>query len=71
MAQSIHPFEDGNSRIARATTDMALAQDEGSGQRLYSMSHQIQTERDAYYDVLEKTQKGECDATGWVAWFLE
>ena len=68
---SIHPFEDGNGRIARAITDMALAQDEGSGQRLYSMSKQIGIERSAYYDVLERTQKGTGDATVWLAWFLE
>ncbi len=68
---SIHPFEDGNGRVARAITDMALSQDEGSGQRLYSMSSQIQVERDAYYDVLERTQKGEGDATDWLGWFLE
>ena len=68
---SIHPFEDGNGRIARAITDMALSQDEGSGQRLYSMSQQIQLERSAYYDVLERTQKGAGDATDWLAWFLE
>ena len=68
---SIHPFEDGNGRIARAITDMALSQDEVSGQRLYSMSQQIKVERSAYYDVLERTQKGEGDATNWLAWFLE
>lgn len=68
---SIHPFEDGNGRIARAITDMALSQDEGSGQRLYSMSKQIQVERSAYYEVLESTQKGKGDTTDWLAWFLE
>lgn len=68
---SIHPFEDGNGRIARAITDMALSQDEGRDQRLYSMSQQIQVERNAYYDVLERTQKGTSDATEWVVWFLE
>jgi len=68
---SIHPFEDGNGRIARAITDMALSQDEGSGQRLYRMSQQIRVERNAYYDVLERTQKGKGDATNWLAWFLE
>lgn len=67
---SIHPFEDGNGRIARAITDMALSQDEGGGQRLYSMSQQIQVERKAYYDVLEHTQKSTGDATDWLAWFL-
>lgn len=68
---SIHPFEDGNGRIARALTDMALAQDEGSGRRLYSMSHQIQVESSTYYEVLERTQKGVGDVTEWLAWFLK
>lgn len=67
---SIHPFEDGNGRIARAITDMALAQDEGKDFRLYSMSAQINSERDDYYDVLERTQKGDGDITGWLVWFL-
>ncbi len=68
---SIHPFEDGNGRIARAIADMALAQDEGNGCRLYSVSAQIKSERDAYYDVLERTQKGGGDITEWIVWFLE
>lgn len=67
---TIHPFEDGNGRIARAIADLALARSEGSSQRFYSMSAQIRTERDAYYDQLERTQKGETDITDWVLWFL-
>jgi Fic family protein len=68
---TIHPFEDGNGRIARALADMALARDERTGYRLYSMSAQISNERDAYYDALERTQKGHGDVTEWIAWFLE
>lgn len=68
---SIHPFEDGNGRIARAITDMALAQDENTDCRMYSMSAQIEAERAGYYDVLEKTQKGDGDITEWIIWFLE
>ena len=56
---TIHPFEDGNGRIARAIADMALARSEKSSQRFYSMSAQIRQERNAYYDILEATQKGE------------
>jgi Fic family protein len=66
-----HPFEDGNGRIARAIADMALARSEGSSQRFYSMSAQIQQERNAYYDILEATQKGELDITAWLEWFLD
>lgn len=68
---TIHPFEDGNGRIARAIADMALAQSEDSGQRFYSMSSQIRTERTDYYDMLERTQKGSLDITDWLVWFLE
>lgn len=68
---TIHPFEDGNGRIARAITDMALAQSEDSAQRFYSMSGQIRTERKAYYNILEQTQKGSLDVTPWLLWFLE
>jgi Fic family protein len=68
---SIHPFDDGNGRIARAIADMMLARSEGSSQRFYSMSAQIRNERDAYYDILEATQKGELDITRWLAWFLD
>ena len=67
---TIHPFEDGNGRIARAIADLALARSEGSSQRFYSLSAQIRTERSAYYDQLEQTQKGETDVTEWVLWFL-
>lgn len=68
---SIHPFEDGNGRIARAVADMALARSEGSPERFYSMSAQIGLERNAYYDILEATQKGNLDITDWQLWFLE
>ncbi|MFZ9856096.1 MAG: Fic family protein [Limisphaerales bacterium] len=67
---TIHPFDDGNGRIARAIADMALAQSEHSSQRFYSMSSQIQQERKAYYDVLESSQKGSLDITAWIEWFL-
>jgi Fic family protein len=67
---SIHPFEDGNGRIARAITDMALAQDEQKDFRMYSMSAQINADRDEYYDILEKTQKGNGEITDWLLWFL-
>jgi Fic family protein len=67
---TIHPFDDGNGRIARAITDMALAQSENSPQRFYSMSAQIRLERKAYYDVLEATQRGDLDVTEWLEWFL-
>lgn len=68
---TIHPFDDGNGRIARAAADMALARSEQSPQRFYSMSAQIRLERNAYYDQLEATQKGTLDITGWIRWFLE
>lgn len=68
---TIHPFDDGNGRIARAIADMALARSEGTGQRFYSMSAQIRHERNAYYNMLERTQKGSVDVTEWQAWFLE
>ncbi|MBT9292319.1 Fic family protein [Prosthecodimorpha staleyi] len=67
---TIHPFDDGNGRIARAVADMALARSEGSPQRFYSMSAQIRIERTAYYEMLEATQKGDMDVTPWLAWFL-
>ena len=60
---TIHPFDDGNGRIARAIADMALARSENSPQRFYSMSAQIRQERKAYYDMLEATQKGDLDVT--------
>ena len=67
---TIHPFDDGNGRIARAIADMALAHSENSSQRFYSMSAQICLERKAYYDILEETQKGDLDITNWLEWFL-
>jgi len=67
---TIHPFDDGNGRIARAIGDMALARSEQSVQRFYSLSSQIQRERKEYYDLLERTQKGTLDVTEWLAWFL-
>ena len=67
---TIHPFEDGNGRIARAIADMALARSDGSAQRFYSMSTQIRQERNAYYNQLEATQKGDLDITPWLDWFL-
>lgn len=67
---SIHPFDDGNGRIARALTDLSLARSEQSPQRFYSMSAQIQKERSAYYDILEATQKGDLDITEWLFWFF-
>lgn len=67
---TIHPFDDGNGRIARALTDMALAQDEKLDMRFYSLSSQIMEERNDYYDVLEKCSKGKSDVTEWLSWFL-
>ncbi|OGO95064.1 MAG: cell filamentation protein Fic [Coxiella sp. RIFCSPHIGHO2_12_FULL_42_15] len=67
---TIHPFDDGNGRIARALTDMVLTRSEGSSQRFYSMSSQIQRERNTYYDILEKSQKSTLDITPWIEWFL-
>lgn len=66
----IHPFDDGNGRIARAITDMLLARAEGSGERFYSMSGQILTERNRYYEILQKVQHSEGDITEWLDWFL-
>jgi len=67
---SLHPFEDGNGRIARAVADMMLARGEDSPQRAYSMSAQIREERDDYYTMLERTQKSSMDITSWQEWFL-
>ena len=67
---TIHPFDDGNGRIARAIADMSLARDEQSGRRYSSMSRQIRRERGAYYDILEATQSGDLDVTAWVLWYL-
>lgn len=67
---TLHPFDDGNGRISRAVGDLALARAEGSAQRFYSLSAQIQRERKQYYDQLETTQRGTLDVTPWLAWFL-
>lgn len=67
---TIQPFEDGNGRIARAIAEMALARSEENPLRVYSMSAQIRLERDAYYEVLEQTQKAGMDITAWLEWFL-
>jgi len=67
---TIHPFDDGNGRIARAIADMSLARSEDSPQRFYSMSAQIRAERNAYYDILEKTQQDTLNITPWLKWFL-
>jgi Fic family protein len=68
---TIHPFGDGNGRIARAIADMALARSENSNQRFYSMSAQIRIERKAYYEMLEQTLKATLDVTLWLQWFLD
>ena len=68
---TIHPFDDGNGRIARAIMDMQLARADASVQRFYSMSAQIRKERSAYYDILERTQKGSLNITSWLNWFLQ
>jgi Fic family protein len=68
---TIHPFDDGNGRIARAIADMQLARADNNRQRFYSMSAQIQRERKVYYEMLEKTQQGNLDITNWVLWFIE
>ncbi len=67
---TVHPFDDGNGRIARAITDLQLARSDGSSQRFYSMSNQILVEHRKYYEVLEKTQHGTTDITEWLVWFL-
>ena len=68
---TIHPFDDGNGRIARAIADMQLCRADASTQRFYSMSAQIRKERAAYYDILETTQKGSMDISKWLTWFLQ
>ena len=68
---TLHPFDDGNGRIVRAIGDLLLARAEGSPQRFYSLSAQIQRERKAYYGILERTQKGGGEITGWLLWFLD
>lgn len=67
---TIHPFEDGNGRIGRAIADMALARADGTSDRFYSLSTQLEAERKAYYDELETAQRGGVDITGWLVWFL-
>lgn len=67
---TIHPFDDGNGRIARAITDLQLARADKSPQRFYSMSARIRLQRKAYYEILERTQKGTLDITEWLLWFL-
>lgn len=67
---TIHPFDDGNGRIARAITDMQLARADETNQRFYSLSAQIRLERPAYYSILEKTQRGSLEVTAWLEWFL-
>jgi Fic family protein len=68
---TLHPFEDGNGRLARAITDMMLCRDEGQPMRLFSLSAQILHQREGYYAILERAQRGGLDVTGWLAWFLE
>ena len=68
---TVHPFEDGNGRIARAISEMLLAREEGGRKPYYSMSAQIQRDRKNYYRILEQTQKGDLDITGWMLWFLD
>lgn len=67
---TIHPFADGNGRIARALSDLLLARSDRDAQRFYSMSSQIRIERNAYYEALEKAQKGDLDITDWIIWYL-
>ena len=68
---TIHPFDDGNGRIARALTDMLLARSEDSPLRFYSVSNEINADRNGYYSILEDTETGDGDITGWLQWFLE
>jgi Fic family protein len=68
---TIHPFEDGNGRIGRAIADMALSQADGTKDRFYSLSSQIEAERKEYYRRLEAAQRGDLDITNWLAWFLD
>ena len=68
---TIHPFEDGNGRIARAIGDMALARSDGTANRFYSLSSQIEAERKEYYDQLERQQRSAPEITGWLNWFLD
>jgi Fic family protein len=68
---TVHPFDDGNGRIARAITDMQLSKADGVNQRFYSMSTEINRQKKRYYTILEQTQKGDIDITEWIIWFLE
>ena len=68
---TIHPFDDGNGRLTRAITERVLAQSDDSTQRFYSMSAQILKQRNEYYKILERTQKGDSDITDWLCWFLQ
>lgn len=68
---TIHPFDDGNGRKARAITDMQLSKSDGVNQRFYSMSTEINKQKKSYYTILERTQKGDLDITKWIIWFLE
>ena len=68
---TLHPFDDGNGRLARALTEYMLAKGEHSAMRFYSLSAQIQKEKDDYYEELERAQRGTLDATRWVKWFLD
>jgi len=67
---TLHPFDDGNGRITRAIADMLLSRADGTSRRFYSMSAQIQKQKEEYYHILEKTQKGSTDITAWLLWFL-
>src|SRR5690606_28330069 len=68
---TIHPFDDGNGRIARAITDMQLSKADGVNQRFYSMSAQINNQKKSYYNILEQTQKDDLEITKWIVWFLD
>lgn len=68
---ALHPFDDGNGRIARSLTEMALAQDETLATRYYSISSRIMAERESYYAILDRTNKGDGDITEWMMWFLD
>src|SRR5262249_25718524 len=68
--ETLHPFRDGNGRLGRAIVDKALAQDERTPRRYYSLSSQMATERNDYYNALEEAQRGPLDVTPWVSWFL-
>lgn len=68
---TLHPFDDGNARLTHAITERVLAQSDESHQRFYSMSAQILKQRNDYYKILERTQKGDTDITDWLVWFLQ